>query len=243
MDGVVDGVTDRSIRRYRQNLREAKAFHIHLRTTDGPVDIRIGEDKQAFMLNRDTAKYDLSLGDGSRVVDLIESGASIPELKVWWDAEAEVPEEVLESSSGYKVIPTHEEDREVAQEAAERPKAKAEAVAGPARQEEKREEGRPVRVPKVREHVASTVPLLVAAYKSGARTFRKGWDSLKERDDGVLVWELAIRKQVDKHWQTVDTAIVALFTRDGVEFPAGKRQYSAVMSRRALLEQGGEVKQ
>ena len=212
-------VSDRSVRGYRQKLREGKSFHIHLKTKDGKVDIRVGEDSQAMMLNPDTIKYDLPLGDGPRIVDLIESNSPIPGLKVFWGAKDEIPEATAEESvPGYQVLAQKDEVLEehvVPQPSSSRsPKGKKAATT----------------------RVASSAPLLVAAYKSGSRKFRKGWDSLYERADGVLVWDLAIRKQVDNHWQTTDTVTVALFTpNNGVVLPTNARQYDAVVARRALL--------
>ena len=85
--------------------------------------------------------------------------------------------------------------------------------------------------------------LLVAALKSGKRKFRSGFDVLYERVEGVLVWDLSIRKQVDSHWTTVEVVVVALITpNDGVVFPSAftdaGAKYPAVVARRALLKLG-----
>lgn len=244
-------VSDRTIRSYRQHLREGKSFHIQLKTKEGLVDIRVDEDFQAMMLNKDTAKYDLPLGHGAQVVDLIEKGELIPKLEVWWKIEedetsVEASGEVLKPGPGYQVLSQLPETTvetakqlEPVQEQALVPVPEQASAQGPESEEHKEEE-EPVRLPSVpvvraKQRIASSVLRLIEAYKSGKRKFRMWDDSLKERTDGKLAWEFGIYRQVDGRMKTIGTVTVALFTPNGIEFPAEGQQYRAVVARRALL--------
>ena len=240
-------VSDRSIRRYWQNLETAQPFHIFLKTKDGPVDIYVDRGGYASQRNTDTKNYDLSLGVASQIIRLIETGKTLPVPTPVWSVKDKTSEEALRPVAGYEVVDKSTQENIDEQVNKQQPGVQTEALS----QIEAPFEApsRPVSMPRahvsehVSEHVAASALQLVAAYKSGARKFRAGWDYLTERADGVLAWDLAIRKQVDKHWQTSETVTVALFTsNDGIVFPANTREYSAVTARRALIGTEPEVK-
>ena len=211
-------ISDRSIRGYRQKSRAGKPFHIFLKTKDGPVDIYVDSGGYASQRNKDTGNFDLGLGDASQIIRLIASGKTLPVPKPSWFVKDKTSEEALRPVAGYEVVsdPVQQGDLIKQGDASSRPVSAPKAA----------------RIP---EHVAASALSLVAAYKSGARKFRKYDDSLYEREDGVLVWKFKVWRQEDKHWHVIDTVTIALFTPNGIEFPPEGRQYRAVVSRRSLL--------
>lgn len=97
-------VSERSLRRYWQNFESGKPFHIFLKTKDATVDIFIDSGGYATMRNKETSKYDLSLGGADIVLRRIKSGAPLPEAQQFFGAEEKATPMMLKPVAEYEVV-------------------------------------------------------------------------------------------------------------------------------------------
>ena len=210
-------ISDRSIRKYRQNLREGKSFTIALnRGAEGlsAILIYVDRSKNATMKNPSTDKFDLSLGSAEKLVELIAKGKTLPVPTPFFQVKDSTPAEVLKPVEDYEV----DEEREEAE-------AQAERTAGAESSSKDKHDIRTI-------ELTRTIPqarVIVDAYLEGKPKARKGWDVF----NGTL-WTLDIRRQVNAHWVTISTENVALFKKDAVTFKK-ESEYRAVTHRRVFL--------